>query len=392
MTSTPAHEAQEPAAHLNGRPGYLLWRSRWSARALWGGLEVFGLSMAILILGGSLWDRPSVATMTAVVVVANGILFAFPWLARRRKLGRPPVPPWRPGWVVDVAVGMVALVALVAILAAAMIAPSPFGRFLPRWDMAEYALYALEAPLREPNLWWLPVTWIISYPIADEVFHRGFLIGAFRKRMPRMLAVLFSSIIFGLSGGILWHLEWTVYFIRVGWVLSGLLLVLHGSVYYILAGWVLGGVYLWRKTLTAPLIAHLGSVVVMTLVGLATLLTREAEPLAATAPHPPIQADEVGGGRPRIGFEFAPWAAEARVGRALPGSPAESAGLRTGDTIIGVDHHPVRVSHDLVFLVREHYRPGDTVTLRIRRVRREHEVEVRLAGVTVFDSRGADVE
>ncbi len=306
--------------HLNERSNFFWWRSRWSAPALLGGLGVFALSLAILILGWSLLDPSSVVAATAVMVVANGILFAHPLLTRRRALGRPPVPPWRAGWVVDVAVGLVAVVPLLLLFT--MEAPL-IGGLLPGWELKEYTLYALEAPLHEPNLWWPLATWLICYPIADEVFHRAFLIGAFRKRIPRVPTLLLSSFIFGLSGGILTLLPWSVHFIRQGWVFPGLLLVLSGSAPYMLAGFALGLMYLWRKTLTAPLIAHLGSALLVAPIGLSILLAREAEPLVAAPPAPPTEAVEVGEGPPMIGIGFAWWTTEARVGQTLTGTPAE---------------------------------------------------------------------
>ena len=68
---------------------------------------------------------------------------------------------------------------------------------------------------------------------------------------------------------------------------------------------------------------------------------------------------------PGIGFEF--WYPEvpARVGKVLPGSPAERAGLREGDEIVAVDGEPVGDFAALVARVQP--RPGARLELSVSR-------------------------
>jgi regulator of sigma E protease len=68
---------------------------------------------------------------------------------------------------------------------------------------------------------------------------------------------------------------------------------------------------------------------------------------------------------PGIGFEF--WYPEvpARVGKVLPGSPAERAGLREGDEVIAVDGEPVGDFAALVARVQP--RPGARLELSVAR-------------------------
>jgi regulator of sigma E protease len=68
---------------------------------------------------------------------------------------------------------------------------------------------------------------------------------------------------------------------------------------------------------------------------------------------------------PGIGFEF--WFPEvpARVGKVLPGSPAERAGLREGDEIVAVDGEPVGDFAALVARVQP--RPGARLELSVSR-------------------------
>jgi len=59
------------------------------------------------------------------------------------------------------------------------------------------------------------------------------------------------------------------------------------------------------------------------------------------------------------------------------GSPAERAGLRPGDVIVGIDGDPVASMAEVVVRLRAQ-RPGDVVTLRIERAGRDLELPVTL--------------
>ncbi|MDQ3690771.1 MAG: trypsin-like peptidase domain-containing protein [Chloroflexota bacterium] len=61
----------------------------------------------------------------------------------------------------------------------------------------------------------------------------------------------------------------------------------------------------------------------------------------------------------------------------FPGSPAEEAGLRSGDIIVAVDGEQVSADSDLATLILPHA-PGDTITLRVLRDNSSREIEVTL--------------
>lgn len=97
--------------------------------------------------------------------------------------------------------------------------------------------------------------------------------------------------------------------------------------------------------------------------------------------------------RPTLGVELLDGARLGVVGalitRVHPGSGAAEAGLRPttrtrlggvelGDVIIGIENQPVRSSAD-VRLALERRQPGETVTVKIRRGRRDVEVPVTLS-------------
>ncbi len=67
----------------------------------------------------------------------------------------------------------------------------------------------------------------------------------------------------------------------------------------------------------------------------------------------------------------------ARVERVMPNTPAEEAGLRTGDVIVAVNRDPVTSGRSLADLIAR-YRPGDEVTLTVRRGNETLELRVRL--------------
>jgi serine protease Do len=59
------------------------------------------------------------------------------------------------------------------------------------------------------------------------------------------------------------------------------------------------------------------------------------------------------------------------------GSPAEAAGLREGDIIVGIDGEQIGPETDLSMLIVQH-EPGDTITLRVLRDNSVSEIEVTL--------------
>ncbi|MGB9724065.1 MAG: S1C family serine protease [Chloroflexia bacterium] len=67
----------------------------------------------------------------------------------------------------------------------------------------------------------------------------------------------------------------------------------------------------------------------------------------------------------------------ARVERVLPDTPAEEAGLRPGDVIVAVNGERITPERSLADLLAR-YRPGDTVTLTVRRDNERLEIQVRL--------------
>ncbi len=59
------------------------------------------------------------------------------------------------------------------------------------------------------------------------------------------------------------------------------------------------------------------------------------------------------------------------------GSPAEAAGLRAGDVVIGFEEREILNLYDYTYALRAHA-PGDTVTIRVRRNGEELELSAVL--------------
>jgi S1-C subfamily serine protease len=144
-----------------------------------------------------------------------------------------------------------------------------------------------------------------------------------------------------------------------------------------------------------PLVNSAGQVI-----GINTAVSTEAQGLGFAIPidvAKPIMEQALNGeelARPWIGVYYSPITpafAEAEdlpvdygalVARTdgpaiIPDSPAEAAGLRDGDIIVGVDGEALNEESDLAMLILP-YEPGDTVTLRVLRDNTATEIEVTL--------------
>lgn len=90
-------------------------------------------------------------------------------------------------------------------------------------------------------------------------------------------------------------------------------------------------------------------------------------------------------GRPVIGVLGDRGTEDARIVEVLPGSPAERAGIRSGDLITRFGDEPVDSFDELKQLVSQSY-PGDEVVLEVVREDQRLELKVVLAAVALDDS------
>lgn len=151
-----------------------------------------------------------------------------------------------------------------------------------------------------------------------------------------------------------------------------------------------------------PLINSAGQVI-----GINTAINEDAEGIGFSIPidvAKPIMAQAVAGQklvRPWIGVYYTPITramadaqhlpvnAGALVGTSdgtaavFPGSPAEQAGLQSGDIIITLNDKPVTADDDLSLLVLP-YAPGDTITLGVLRDGAQRDLQVTLGELPVL--------
>jgi putative serine protease PepD len=67
----------------------------------------------------------------------------------------------------------------------------------------------------------------------------------------------------------------------------------------------------------------------------------------------------------------------ALVGQVASGGPADSAGIRAGDSIVGVDGRQIQAADDVSAAIAGR-KPGDTVTLTVRRGGSQVDMKVKL--------------
>jgi len=172
-------------------------------------------------------------------------------------------------------------------------------------------------------------------PICEEVFFRGFLQTALRKRMPIVVAAIVQAFIFGAL-----HTFGTV----------------HAVVVFFL-GLVLTAVYEWRKTLLTPILVHAGNNAIAAISYVALVIANAHSPVLGVAGHDDprgYQIDEV-----------------------IAGGAAEKAGLAEGDVITKLDAEPVANFQQLID-ARQKHRVGDTVTIEVLRDGQPRQIKVVL--------------
>ena len=92
----------------------------------------------------------------------------------------------------------------------------------------------------------------------------------------------------------------------------------------------------------------------------------------------PIIGASLDGAFPGPGARIATDAAADGTPPLVSGGPAEKAGLRPGDVITALDGTKVADSAELIVAIRSH-RPGETVTLTVKRSGKQRQIRVKLA-------------
>jgi membrane protease YdiL (CAAX protease family) len=239
------------------------------------------------------------------------------WIARRRHAGSPHLP--RPRTVIVEALLAMAAVPCVLMLVSFFL--WGLGQLLGESTMPTRSPFVPIA--RSPNRYdWigLIILAVAVAPIAEEVFFRGMLYNALRRRLPVIVAALIQAILFGL--------------VHPFGVVDRLAIVLIGL--------VLAAVYEWRKTLVAPMLLH----ALINTVGMVGLFVG----ISADANTPKLG---VFGDRQQDG---------CRITQVVPGGAAEAAGLQVGDVVTALDDQPVADILEMARIIGGK-RSGETVSI-----------------------------
>ena len=230
------------------------------------------------------------------------------WLARRRRVSLVHWPRIR-SILVEAAIAVP--IALAIIVATSLLKTSDDGEIRRRWEWL-----ILSGGFRSLFII-LPFT-VMIVPIAEELFYRAFLYNALRSRIPVVFAAIAQAALFSII-----HFRG-----------------LDSSIVLFIIGLCLLGIYLWRKTLIAPILVH----ACVNLAFVAWLITAMVSYANTAELGVMIDSHEKG----------------CLVLEVLAGSAAEDVGLRDGDSIRSIDDQPVEGPEELRSLIQG-YAVGERV-------------------------------
>lgn len=294
-----------------------LWNSQWSNATLLVGLGIPVIVWMLALFGNRLSALMTQIAMPVLVVA----MLVYPLATRRRvsggilavpgfkQLAREIVP------ALLVAAGCLLLNLLVMVV----------SRWL--WPDVGYAPDRLHRAARSSLTAWFVMIAVYSTfftPLAEEVFFRGFLLSALRRRLPAFAAVLIQAVGFGV-----------MHAYSIGATIST-----------VLVGAAFGVFYCRRQSVLAPYLAHAA----YNAVGFAVI----------------ISGMLASGGQATLGVIPDMNSARCVVSAIVLNSPAERAGLNAGDIILKINEHPITTSKDLLSRVSG-FKPGTTITVQFTR-------------------------
>ena len=293
-----------------------------------------------MIGAGSVWlrfyaDDPdsfgnSLVIWCACVFASLFALFLYPLLTRADRTVRLTRPTWK-RVLVEAGIAAIATVPLYffciafSVVAARLAPDSPTGgESLQQWSQSTFnwASYAYLA------------AGILVGPIAEEVFHRGFLYNALRKRFHVSLAIVLQALVFGLSHPY----------------------PVLGVVNIFLIGLILAAFYHWRKSILAPALLHM-------------YLNAALFAFALTSAQP-LENPAVIGVVPDTTHD------QCRVATCVENGPAWDGGIRAGDIITGLGEYRILDATDF-YNAMWNYAADETVPVWFERDGEDLYTEVK---------------
>jgi uncharacterized protein len=305
------------------------WRNKWLL-----GAGLFLAAWYLLRFVGYEWiaEWPTVVVLLVTGVAPTVFMLLFPFLTRDGKSSSRFRISGPKRWLVELAIAAAVVIASMTLLGI-------FDNLVSHyWPGKTIVPTAIDSMARTGSPRYVYAFLIASFtlaPLAEEVFFRGFLFNALRRRLPIVVACVIQAILFGFG-----H--------RFG--------TMHAAIASV-GGILLALVYEWRKTLIAPILVHAGINVVCSIAMLG------------------LMADYADG--PMLGVFGGPDENICLVSEVVTDSPASQAGILVGDRIVSFDGEPIVNFRGLRSLIATK-QPGDTVSLTFIRDDKTMETTVTL--------------
>jgi membrane protease YdiL (CAAX protease family) len=284
-------------------------RCPWQWRDLVVGLAVvIGYWLVRLLLPKSWFGlAPSYWVLGLAALIQSCVFLAYPlWVVRRRNCG-----PWKmlgfgrmmkEGWLAP-------LMAIATLLSVGLLAAGLKAVFPHLVEETPWHDVARSGSL--PLMLVIAVFAVTLGPVVEEIFFRGFLYNALRRRrLPAVLAACLQSALFAIM-----H-QYGAY----------------GSVVVFFLGMVLTGIYCWRRTLVAPILTH-SCINAVVMAGLVALAVQSAN-------------------APVLGVRCSARPDGLLVEEVFPGTAAEREDIRLGDILVTYDGTALSDFRQLKALVR----------------------------------------
>lgn len=299
---------------------------RWSD--VWIGLATLAAMLAYTALTGPEALRRTWIPLTLIVLAW---MLVYPLLVARRRIGFPTWP--RPRAFLIEGIMAIAIVAVIVttLTAITQLLTRSLGGVVP----TEAPLEPLGFSADRSRLVVLAVLAVVVGPISEEVFFRGMIYNALRRRTNPVVAAILQAAAFGLLHP--FHVFYRLIIAVVGLVLAM--------------------IYEWRKTLLTPILVHALTNAVSVAMIFVSVAAYDRAPVLG------ISGEEQEGG--------------CRLTEVMPGGAAGEAGLRVGDVITGAGEYSVADLRDVRLIMLSH-KPGDRIPIYYRRGETDFMVEATL--------------